>query len=234
MRAKSKLLALALTAALQPAFAAPAPAELSFEDLTTIVDANGMANLVQSNYGAGSGLQFTGSAWGVLTSKDCNGTVKFVPNSSGCGALMLSDNPGNDSTNPLRQTLTMNFAEGFISGSSLHYATLAGADVTVTLYENVDHSTGRSWSLGKLDSTGCVSVPGAFYCDWNKVVLDLKGGTARSMVVTGNDDSVLFDDFSLVRATAVPPTNLPEPAGIALTMGALGALGWTRKRAATR
>lgn len=232
MRAKSKLLALALTAALQPAFAAPAPAEFSFEDLTTIVDANGMANLVQSNYGAGSGLQFTGNAWGVLTSKDCNGLVKFVPNVSGCGALMLSDNPGNGSTNPLRQTLTMNFAEGFISGSSLYYATLAGADVTVTLYENIDHSTGASWSLGKLDNTGCVTEPGALYCDWNKVVLDLKGGTARSIVVTGNDDSVIFDDFSLVRATAVPPTNLPEPAGIALTMGALGALGWTRKRAA--
>ncbi|MFG6462919.1 hypothetical protein ACG04Q_15200 [Roseateles sp. DXS20W] len=234
MRAKSKFLALALTAALQPAFAAPAPAEFSFEDLTTIADANGMANLVQANYGAASGIQFTGSAWGVLTSKDCDGLVKFVPNISGCGALMLSDNPGNGSTSSQRRTLTMNFAEGFISGSSLYYATLAGADVSIMLYENVDHSSGRSWSLGKLDGTGCVSELGAFYCDWNKIIVDLKGGTARSMVVTGNDNSVIFDDFSLVRATPVPPANLPEPAGIALTMAALGALGWTRKRAAAR
>lgn len=234
MRAKSKLLALALTAALQPAFAAPAPVEFSFEDLTTIVDANGMANLVQANYGAGSGLQFTGSAWGVLTSKDCDGLVKFVPNVSGCGALMLSDNPGQGSTSTALRSLTINFAEGFISGSSLYYATLAGADVSVTLYENIDHRTGQSWALGKLDNIGCASVPGALYCDWNKIVLDLKGGTARSLTVTGKDDSVIFDDFSLVRATAVPPTNLPEPAGIALTIGALGALGWTRKRTAAR
>lgn len=234
MRAKSKFLALALTAALQPAFAAPAPAEFTFEDLTTIVDVNGMVNLVQTNYGASSGVQFTGSAWGVLTSKDCDGLVKFVPNASGCGALMLSDNPGNGSTSPLRQSLTMNFAEGFISGSSLYYATLAGTNATITLYENIDHSTGRSWSLGALDNTGCVSEPGASFCDWHRIVLDLKGGVARSLVVSGADDSVVLDDFSLVRATAVPPTNLPEPAGIALTMGALAALGWTRKRAAAR
>lgn len=232
MRAKSKLLALALTAALQSAFAAPAPAEFSFEDLTALANANGLVNLVQANYGASSGLEFTGSAWGVLTTADdCKGRVKFVPNNfSGCGALMLSSSPGSSSS--VRQSLTMNFAEGFASDSAFYYATLTGADVTVTLYENVDHSTGRSWSLGKLDSTGCLSEPSASFCDWNKIVLDLKGGVARSMVVTGNNDSVLFDDFSLVRAAAVPPTNLPEPASIALAMGALGALGWTRKRAA--
>lgn len=232
MRAKSKLLALALTAALQPAFAAPAPAEFSFEDLKTIVDVNGLVNLPQADYGAKDGLQFTGSAWGVLTSKDCDGIVPFVPSGGGCGALMLSSNPGVSSSTQ-RQTLTMNFADGFISGSTLSYATTVSADVSITLYENTDHSTGKSWALGRLNNDGCLSEPGATFCDWNKIVLDLKGGVARSLVVTGNDNSAIFDDFSLVRATTVPPVNLPEPASIALAMGALGALGWTRKRATT-
>lgn len=233
MRAKSKLLALALTAALQPAFAAPASVEFSFEDMTTIVNSSGLVNLAQAKYGAKDGLQFTGSAWGVLTSKDCDGIVAFVPNNGGCGALMLSSNPGGVSSSQ-RQTLTMNYADGFTSGSTLFYATVLSADVSITLYENIDHSTGRSWALGRLKNDGCVSEPGATFCDWNSLVLDLKGGVARSLVVTGNDNSVIFDDFSLVRATAVPPVNLPEPASIALAMGALGALGWTRKRAATR
>lgn len=55
-------------------------------------------------------------------------------------------------------------------------------------------------------------------------------GVARSVVFSALDQSVLLDDLSFTTPSATG--RLPEPTSVALALGALGALGWSRRRAA--
>lgn len=224
MRAKSKLLALALTAALQPALAGVV--SLNFEDINANVspDGTGMVQLLDRYQGLG--VQFLGDAWGV-TSLRCDGLSGFVPHDNGCAALQLAGDP-RDNTVEAGKTFTLNFASGFVAGSSFFFSALGGSNVSITLYDEVD-GKGRSIPLGGLPTADC-TIPGARFCVWNQLNFDF-GGIARSMVVTGNDETLMLDDIRLVQAASAPG-NLPEPGSIALAVGALGALGWARRRAA--
>jgi hypothetical protein len=228
MRVTSKLLALALTAALQPAMAGTVP--LDFEDITS---KDGWINLLDRYDGLGGpGIQFTGAAWGVSGFK-CGGSGNFFYDGAfdgGCTALILAGNPKDaDTSQP--QSFTLNFAEGFTNGSSFYYSGRASSAVTISVFKDVN-GVGL---LTDVDSTslllsGCTSDDSIKWCDWSKLTLGF-AGTARSIVISGADESLLIDGLRLIQATAVPG-RLPEPGSIALAFGALGALGWTRKRAA--
>jgi hypothetical protein len=230
MRATSKFLALALAAMLQPAFAAPAPIELSFEDLTTKVDDDGLVDMTTLDYG---GVAFKGKAWG-LTNSDCDGVAKFLTRDGGCGAVLLAATRAGSSGGT--EKVTINLANGFITGSSLFYSAMADSALTVTLYEDVD-GKGRATAYAPpalgLKLSDCTISPFTF-CDWNelKFVFEDVNAVAKSVVISGLDRSVMLDDLSFLPAATTAPNPLPEPGGVALALAALGALGWARKRAA--
>jgi len=229
MRATSKLLALALTAALQPAFAGVV--SLNFEDVTVASDPDGLGMFQLGDRYKNLGVQFSGAAWGV-TSLKCDGFSLFVPHDNGCSALMLAGDP-RDGTIESGKTFTMNFADGFASGSSFFYTALTSSKLSITLFDGLD-GKGNSISVSALDKLAVADcdVVGARLCNWFALTMDFTG-TAKSMVVSGNDETVMLDDIKLVQAST-NPGRLPEPASLALSIGALGALGWARKRAAAR
>lgn len=226
MRAKSKLLALALTAALQPAIAAVAPISLNFEEITWPADADGVLSLHGPIY---TGVEFKDASWAV-SSTACDGIVNFVARNTGeCNAFLLASNMLKPLPSPVTdQTAKINVTGGFITGSYLYYSALRDSGVTITAYTGLD-GTGTPLDFDLNILGGCAGSPG--FCNWTKLDLDLGSFTARSLVITGIDNSVMLDDLFFVAPDATqPPGLLPEPGSIALTLGALGALGWNRKR----
>ncbi|MBI3347232.1 MAG: PEP-CTERM sorting domain-containing protein [Burkholderiales bacterium] len=228
MRPTSKLLALALTVAMQAAVAAPATVELKFEDISIASDPLHLGMVKLGDRYKGDGVQFTDGAWGVTT-VGCKGIVSFVPYGGGCSGLLLAGDP-RDTTVGGDVTFTLNFAEGFIKGSSLVYSALTGSGVSVTLFSELD-GKGDATRVTGLVPADCNDGSGASFCVWKELLLEAGGATgiARSMVISGFDESLMLDNLKLVKATTAPGT-LPEPASAALVLGALGAAGWSRKR----
>ena len=222
MRAKSKLLALALAAALQPAVADVV--RLDFEDFTGFVE-------LGSRYSASAGLTFGSNAWGVRAfdqPNPCAGTIRFQPLSNGspnCGALLLAEDAGGGfGADTLSFKISSDF--GFVNSISFGFAlgTDAGAKVDVL------DANGNSLlpTLGDLGGDACSN--GYFFCDWKTQILSFSG-VAYSIVFSARDQGLMLDDLTLT--TDLPPsTDLPEPASIALAVAALAAAGWTRRRAA--
>ncbi|RZJ84915.1 MAG: hypothetical protein EOO64_02470 [Massilia sp.] len=223
MRSTSKFLALALATALQPAVAAVTPISLDFEDITGSTYPDGVLELL-NHY---SGVEFKGASWGVAN-LGCDGIADFVERNGKCSGFLLAGDPSKPTPVPTpAQTATIDIASGFISGSSLYYSALVNSGVTITAFEGLD-GTGRSFSSGRLQSGGCQQSNG--FCDWFRLDFALGDVVAHSLVITGRDSSVMLDDLSFLPTDVTQPGALPEPAGLALSLAALGALGWARKR----
>lgn len=216
MRVTSKLLALAFTAALQPAMAGVV--SLDFEDL------KGTGQLA-----AYDGVTFSGDAWG-LTSKSmangCSGFGSFVRAGS-CGALELALDatalPGQDS-----QSFILDLAGGFVGEFSFVYSAQPDSAVTIQLFEGANGTGKELQSMTGLTETGC-SIPGVRFCNWTSSSIKFDG-TALSLRVSGMDQGLLLDDLKFIQAAA--GGTVPEPASMALALGALGAAALTRRRAA--
>jgi hypothetical protein len=223
MRVTSKLLALALTAALQPAFADTV--SLSFEDLK----ANPLDLVHLLDRYKDSGIQFGGDAdaWGVVSNR-CDGFAGFKSYDGGCGAVWLIGDP-RDAVTDASASFTINFAAGFTSGIDSYFYYSALDTVTIEVFDGLN-GTGNGTTQTVKVSDAC-GITNTRFCDWSKLTLDFSG-TAYSIVISGADESFMLDGLSLARASSTTPTPLPEPGSIALAMGALGALGWTRKRVA--
>ena len=67
------------------------------------------------------------------------------------------------------------------------------------------------------------------YCTWSEIKLDFTD-IARSVHISGASNVYFFDNMTFGLASPSPGTDVPEPGGIALSLAALGALAWTRKR----
>jgi hypothetical protein len=213
MRATSKLLALTLAAALQPAVAGVVA--LNFEDITTV-----------GQLGQYNGVTFTGPAWGVTSAlNDCDGLWLFAKTGS-CGALLLG-NPGLAAT-PNALSVTIDLAGGFVNEFDFVYGIRAGSNVTVRVFDGVGGTGNALQTLAGLTGSSC-DLPGISFCQWHNGSLKFDG-TARSVTFSGVDQRLMLDDLQFTAPTVGTP--LPEPASIALAFGALGALGWARKRAA--
>ncbi|NCT84831.1 MAG: hypothetical protein GXC94_16920 [Comamonadaceae bacterium] len=213
----SKLLALALAATLQSAMAGTI--SLDFEDVTTTAPLNGGYN----------GVTLSGAAWSA-TSEVCSygpggdpGDVSFTrPNS--CGALWLAQDPTKASTNSA-QSLTVSIAGGFVNALSFVYSgSIAFPNLSVRVYDDLGNELGLG--LDGLQATGC---SGFVFCNWSQPVTLSFEGIAHSVAFTAIDQTVLLDDLSFT--TPSPSGQLPEPTSIALALGALGGLGWVRRRA---
>lgn len=208
MRMTSKFLAVALTATVQSAMAGTIA--LDFEDLTTLSKFNG-------NY---NGVNITGAAWGG-TSELCNGDISFLRSGS-CGALYLAADPTKAKTRNI-ESLTMSIKDGF-DGLTFLYS---GSATRINLSVHVFDAAGAELGLGLTDLAGqsCASYQ---FCNWSQPITLSFKGIARSVTFSALDQSVLLDD--IVFNTPTSTGQLPEPTSIALALGALGALGWSRKR----
>jgi len=219
MRATSKLLALAFTAALQPAMAGTV--FLDFEDVQTVEKlTNRYSNL---------GVAVTGDAF-TATSKACKYGAAATPGKVGfqrdgsCGAVWLAADPTDVPTGD-DNSLTFNLADGFINSLSFVYSANTGSPgLSIHLFD----AAGRELGLGLdgLSGSPCGNFP---FCNWQSVNLSFQG-VARSVVFTALDQSIILDDLRFTTPAATG--QLPEPTSIALVVGALAGLGWARKRAA--
>jgi hypothetical protein len=213
MRATSKLLALALTATMQSAMAGAV--FLDFEDVQT-------TELLTTRYGS-KGVTASGAAW-TAASEACGGDVSFIRTGS-CGALWLAEDPTNTAATS-GKSLTLSVADGFVDALSFIYSgSILGTNLAVHVYDAAGKELGQG--LSGLTGAGC----GTFiFCNWSQTVSLSFQGVARTVVFSATDQTVLLDDINF--QTADPNGRLPEPTSIALALGALGGLGWARRRAA--
>ncbi len=226
MRTTSKLLALALTAALQPALADTVT--LNFEDVTSSV-------LVGNRYSS-QGVAFTGNAWGVKSNQaPCGAGGLFFSHAGSCGALLLAGTAG-QTTDNLAKSFTINVADGFVTEFSFLYGIRALNGVTIKVFSGLDGGGLNENPLAILalgNSPQCTGIGQVQFCDPNWITSTMKfDGVAHSVVVSGIDQRLMLDDLKFI--TPAANGRLPEPASIALALGALGALGWARRRTAAR
>jgi hypothetical protein len=214
MRATSRFLALALAAALQPAVAGVVA--LDFEDV------KGFGQL--GNQYASSGVTFTGKAWGVSSVLNgCDGALLFSRAGS-CGALLLG-NPGQSAT-PNSIDFTIDLADGF-NEFAFVYGIRGGSNVVIRVFDGFGGTGNALDVLTGLTGSSC-GQSGVSFCQWHTSSLKFNG-TAHSVTISGVDQRLMLDDLQFT--TPAVGTPLPEPASVALALGALGAAGWTRRRA---
>ena len=218
MRATSKLLALALCAALQPALAGVV--SLDFEN-----EANKDAAKIGDRYLASKGVSFTGDAWYLTSnSKDCKGDANFFRLGS-CGAIELAKDLNHGASG--EASFIVNLSGAGFTEFSFFLSALTGTSVKLELFSGLD-ATGKVDEF-TFDGVGCNPNTNAKFCDFEKFTVDASG-TALSLKVTGDDQSLMMDDLTFKIAGG--GTNVPEPASMALALGALGAAGWARRRSA--
>lgn len=224
MRTTSKFMAVALAAALQPAVAN-----------TVTVNFDVTSNVVASGY-TSNGVSFSGDAWAVRSAYgDCNGSLNFS-GSVGCGALLLQDANGIvDPDADTRRSFVINFADGFVNDVAFLFQlgrnTISAP--TVEIFSELGATGARLLGSTALSGNTCTNNTGRLFCDpWDQYVSSAFSGVARSIRISGYDQTLVMDELRLTAATTT--NRLPEPTSAALVLGALGALGWSRKRSAAR
>jgi len=215
------------------------PVTLDFE----ISVASGHAKL--SDLTLGSGITVGPNAWLFNTldngsGSGCesfpNGYGKFYNEKTGpsCGAVALRQALDSEDTVPLSFQIDTKF--GFNGSFSLAYATSAGFDVSSIKFLDglgnfIEDARGLDIALILSPTTGACDT--GWICDWTTVTFENKDNLLiKSVLVSGTQGQVFYDNFSFgnVLTSDEPPVNVPEPGGIALSMAALGALAWSRKR----
>lgn len=216
MRTTSKFLAVALTATLQSAMAGTIL--LDFEDVKN-------TGPLAGNY---NGVTVSGDAWSARSEvAGCGGTVSFNRPGS-CGALWLAQDPTSTAEDATK-SLTLSIADGFIGSLSFIYSgSVSVPELAVHVFDAAGKELGSG--LDSLTAAGCANY---LFCNWSQTMTLSFTGVARSVTFSALDQTILLDDLKFTTPTTTPG-QLPEPGSIALTLGALAALGWARKRAAAR
>lgn len=223
MQAIKNLVAVAILAAALPAVAAKVV--LNFESVPTD------GTLIGETYSA-SGIHFGAGAWSFKSqSGSCGGTGKFFGGNTdevGCGAAeLVSSLTGGTGTGI---SLVISVDKGFTGLFSMLYA--ASSAATMSLYSSADFVDANLISTDRVlgRTPTCIGALD-FKCNWATKTVDLGGKTAQFVVISGVDASMFFDNVTFGDVNAGGGgTDVPEPAGLALSLAALGALAWTRKR----
>lgn len=146
------------------------------------------------------------------------------------GALAMLRAP-NDPISGL-PSIYINVADGFDTAFSMLYTSLANVSGTVQIFSGAN-GEGQELVSGVLGPMSGVCTledgtpgPSGVLCNWTKLQLGFTG-SAHSIKITGANASYYFDDIALTRTSG---SNVPEPASIALSLAALGALALSRKR----
>ncbi|HOW24697.1 MAG TPA: hypothetical protein PK711_03435 [Bacteroidales bacterium] len=158
-------------------------------------------------------LNFYNGANGSLGSSGPNYGVSFTPTGL---SLIDQDNggTGNFANEPSPNTIlfwltggstTMNIANGFETGVSLKY-TAATSTGSVSLYSDLN-GTGSLLATATLPQNhtiNCSGDPTGDYCHWDLVSLTF-AGTAHSIVFTGTNNQIGFDDITFDNLLPVVP-----------------------------
>lgn len=222
MLALKTLMASALLALAVPAFAAPVT--LNFEAAPIV------AVRVGSTYAQSLGITFTPDAW-MVASASIGGDGNFYGpgTEDNFGAVTLTPNfyPTGPAPSGLG-SFTVEVLNGFDDFFSLRYA--GETSTTISAYN-------KAGDLVKT-ITGGSTLPcssAAFVCNWEPLRLDIGDTDVFKIVVEGTIGKDWYDNFSFGRLLPADSTGeLPEPGGVALSLAALGALAWSRKRQTQR
>ena len=224
MLAIKTLMACAALAAAMPAMASKVT--LDFETLPN-------ATRVGEAY-KDLGIHFSSNAFNFV-SKDgsCGGPGNFFDltntHSIGCNAIELYTG---STSGPTGASFYITVDTGFTGPFSLVYtATSAG---TVSLYDSLAFLTdpdarplSNERALSPQPTTDCILS--GFQCIWDTKTVELGAQTAKYVVISGINGSMFLDNITFGNVNDAGGT-VPEPSGVALSLAALGALAYTRKR----
>jgi hypothetical protein len=225
MQTRKALIASTLLACLS----APAWASLT-------LDFEGVANntLVGDYYKQTKGAVFTGFGFGALDNDRPGGTLEFGNAPSKWTVLYLADKSGSPVETP---ELTIEILNGFNSLFSMFYTMSSGAENGHVTLLDAEQQVIAQQDIPTIQGSGCptsgVDTASSFSC-WGTFSIDFRntGMTARYVRIGGSNKSFLFDDLSF--GDPAPIGELPEPAGIALGLTALGALALSRRKQFSR
>ncbi len=211
----------------------PALASTSLLDFESVAAAT--TDMSLSNPYAAQGISFSANAWSMVSkiAQSDPGSGNFFRGldannkSLTRGALHLAIDPSTLPGN-VDPTLVINVAEGFDTDFSLLYAASISGKGKVSVFSATDGLGDELASFDLNEGAACDIKPG-WLCNWTAAGAQFSG-LAHSIRISGNDGQFLFDDIRLQRNTGSNP--VPEPGGLALSLAALGALAWGRKRRA--
>lgn len=129
----------------------------------------------------------------------------------------------------LTGSAVLNYAAGFDTGFSFYYSSSTVASVKV--YSGLD-ATGTLLAdipLAAQYSDSCSGDPNGDFCNWTAVGASF-AGVAMSIDFGGTVNQVGYDNITFGSATPIDPNPVPEPATLALSALALGALGLNRRQ----
>lgn len=214
----------AFSLAVSTAASSAAIVTLDFEGLQNLESVNGFYN------GGTGSLGSSGTDYGVEFSSNTLGATSVLAGGSGAFANEPSPQTVMFSDNGAAATLTM--AGGFEDGFSFYYASPYILPVGfVDVYDGLD-GTGNLLASLELPVTGTTSESQNLtpFDIWAPIGVTFTG-TAKSINFGGDLGLLAFDNitFGSDTPTASP---VPIPAALPLLVGALGALGLMRRRAA--
>jgi len=214
MNAFKTLVASAVLAVAAPTFAGTVTAQLDFE---TVGNFAGLSQAGNNPY-AGSGLTFSGNAYGIRSRRDGGGSGSFFRDPANKGALMMFDDAA-----PGEAAITINVASGFSDFFSVDYTGTSAAVGRAEVYD-VDGKLLQTEAFDPLSGSCPTSTD--YLCEWKSTSFDFTG-VAYSIKLFGASTLFFFDDIKLGRAD---PGQVPEPSSFALGLAAFAALGLSRRR----
>lgn len=200
--------------------ATAAPIVLDFEgvgDLAAVNDFYNGGTDAAGNSGTNYGINFSGTSLGIVDS-DAGASGNFGNEASPSTVLFFTSGGA----------ATMNVAAGFDTGFSFFYSSSQLGFVNV--YDGLD-ATGNLLASLQLTATvgACSGDPSGSFCQFSPVGVTF-AGIARSVDFGGSANAIGFDDITLGSVDPGNPSDLPEPATLALSMLGLAGLAASHRR----
>lgn len=170
----------------------------------------------QGNSGTNYGIAFGSNTLSIIDG-DAGGSGNFANEPSSSTVMYF-----------LTGSAVLNYAAGFDTGFSFYYSSSTVASVKV--YSGLD-ATGTLLAdipLTAQYTDSCTGDPNGDFCNWTAVGANF-AGVAMSIDFGGTVNRVGYDNITFGSATPIDPTPVPEPATMALSALALGALGASRR-----
>lgn len=201
---------------------------LTFEGLSTFPGNTStvpIGNFYNGGSGPNYGVEFSPNALAICfntSTRVCSNTSRGGrgdPNSQGAGLNFLSGS-----------SAFMNRAAGFTTGFSFFYSAINRVGA-FSVFDGLNGTGNLLASLAlPLTTTGPGPCYSAGFCPFVAAGVSFDG-TARSVVFSGVQDQISFDDVTFGNATpGMPTTTAPEPGTWALVAGGLAGLGAVARR----
>jgi len=217
----------------------PAVAGTTLLDFESVLAAT--TDLTVVNPYAAKGISFTKNAWSMASAAPGTsnpGEGKFFRDASFFGsptrgALHLALDPAGLGGNS-QQAFFINIESGFDTNFSMLYAASISGKGDVAVFSGANGEGDKLGGFDMAPGAECLSpttgqVLNGWLCNWVEGRFAFQG-TAHSIRISGDDAQFFFDDIRLQLNGNTNP--VPEPGGVALSLAALGALAWSRKRSA--